>query len=408
MTETASPLHILHLITSLNPAGGGPAQGVRNITACYGALGAVPTIVSLDAPDAPWLELGHARAVGLGPGRGGTFSYAPRLLPWLRAHAGDFDAAVVHGLWQYPGVAARLALRTAGVPYFVYPHGMLDPWFRHEYPLKHAKKCLYWWLAQHAVLRDAAAVLFTCEEERRLARASFRPYRVREAVVNYGTTLPAGGRPEQRDAFLAAFPALHGQRLLLFLGRIHEKKGCDLLIDGFAEAASRETALHLVMAGPDQTGWQADLQRRAAEHGVAGRITWTGMLQGDLKWGALQAAEAFVLPSHQENFGIAVAEALAVGTPVLISDKVNIWREIEADDAGLVAPDTRAGTVSLLQDWLVLSPDERQQMAARARDCFAQRFEMRQAVENLLAVIRAARDTNRKGAIADATEGPPA
>jgi len=145
---------------------------------------------------------------------------------------------VVHGLWQHPGVAARRALRAAGVPYFVYPHGMLDPWFRHEYPLKHAKKCLYWWLAQHAVLRDAAAVLFTCEEERRLARESFWPYRVREAVVNYGTTLPAGVRPEQRDAFLAAFPALRGQRLLLFLGRIHEKKGCDLLIDAFAEAAA--------------------------------------------------------------------------------------------------------------------------------------------------------------------------
>lgn len=397
MTDTAAPLRILHLITSLDPAGGGPAQGVRNITACYGALGAVPTVVSLDAPDAPWLDIGHARAIGLGPAHLG-YAYAPRLLPWLRAHAGDFDAAVVHGLWQHPGVAARRALRAAGVPYFVYPHGMLDPWFRHEYPLKHAKKCLYWWLAQHAVLRDAAAVLFTCEEERRLARESFWPYRVREAVVNYGTTLPAGVRPEQRDAFLAAFPALRGQRLLLFLGRIHEKKGCDLLIDAFAEAAGREPALHLVMAGPDQTGWQANLQRRAADRGVSGRITWTGMLQGDLKWGALQAAEAFVLPSHQENFGIAVAEALAVGTPVLISDKVNIWREIKADGAGLVAPDTPDGTVSLLQGWLDMTPDARRQMGERARECFAQRFEMRRAVENLLGVIRA-----RYGNSTDAT-----
>ncbi|HXF07852.1 MAG TPA: glycosyltransferase [Candidatus Acidoferrales bacterium] len=397
MIETV-PLRILHLIPSLDPAGGGPAQGVRNITACYGALGAVPTIASLDAPDAPWLDLGHVRAIGLGPGRGGTFSYAPRLLPWLHAQAGSFDAAVVHGLWQYPGVAARRALRAAGVPYFVYPHGMLDPWFRHEYPLKHVKKCLYWWLAQHAVLRDAAAVLFTCEEERRLARESFWPYRVREAVVNYGTTLPADVRPEQRDAFLGAFPALRGQRLLLFLGRIHEKKGCDLLIDAFADAAGREGALHLVMAGPDQTGWQADLQRRATDRGVAGRITWTGMLTGDLKWGALQAAEAFVLPSHQENFGIAVAEALAVGTPVLISDKVNIWREIDADGAGLVAPDTRDGTASLLQRWLDMTPDARRQMGERARECFAQRFEMRRAVENLLGVIRA-----RYGNSTDAT-----
>ena len=388
MTEPSHPLRLLHLITSLNPAGGGVAEGLRNLTACAVEMGINQTVVSVDAPDAPWLDLGHVRAIGLGPARFG-YAHAPRLLPWLRAQAGGFDAAVVHGLWQYPGVAARRALREAGVPYFVYPHGMLDPWFQREYPLKHAKKCLYWWLAQHAVLRDAAAVLFTCEEERRLARESFWPYRVREAVVNYGTTLPAGVRPAQREVFLDAFPALQGQRLLLFLGRIHEKKGCDLLIDAFSEVASREPALHLVMAGPDQTGWQAALQRRAAERGVAGRITWTGMLQGDLKWGALQAAEAFVLPSHQENFGIAVAEALAVGTPVLISDKVNIWREIDADGAGLVAPDTRDGTTGLLQRWLALAPEARRQMAERARDCFAQRFEMRRAVENLLRVVRA-------------------
>ncbi len=117
------------------------------------------------------------------------------------------------------------------------------------------------------------------------------------------------------------------------------------------------------------------------------------MLQGELKWGALLAAEAFILPSHQENFGIAVAEALAVGTPVLISDKVNIWREIEADNAGLVAPDTLDGTVSLLERWLALSADARQQMGERARACFTARFEIRRATENLLAVIRANRTT---------------
>ncbi|MGK2913166.1 MAG: glycosyltransferase, partial [Porticoccaceae bacterium] len=240
----------------------------------------------------------------------------------------------------------------------------------------------------HAVLRDAAAVLFTCEEERQLARESFLPYKVREAVVNYGTSLPASIHPDNRQAFLAAFPALAGKRLILFLGRVHEKKGCDLLIEAFTSVAAREPALHLVIAGPDQTGWQARLQQLAIQHGVAERITWTGMLQGELKWGALLAAEAFILPSHQENFGIAVAEALAVGTPVLISDKVNIWREIKADKAGLVAPDTLDGTVSLLERWLAMSPEQQREMGERAKTCFEARFEMRQAAKNLIALIR--------------------
>ena len=389
MTET-DPLRILHLITSLNSAGGGVAEGLRSLTACAAEVGIGQTVVSLDAPDAPWLDLGHARAIGLGPARLGTFSYAPQMLPWLRAHAAGFDAAVVHGLWQYPGVAARLALRSSGVPYFVYPHGMLGPWFKHHHPLKHLKKSLYWRIAQHAVLADAAAALFTCEEERRLARDSFKPYRLREAVVSFGTTIPVDSASGDSSVFLDAFPMLRGRRLVLFLGRLHPIKGCDLLLEGFAQVA-QQTDLHLVMAGPDPVGWQQRLQRSAARLGIGDRVTWTGMLPASLKWSALRAADCVALPSHHENFGMTVAESLAVGTPVLISDKVNIWREIDADGAGLVAPDTRDGTASLLQRWLALAPDARRQMAERARDCFAQRFEMRRAVENLLRVISAER-----------------
>lgn len=111
------------------------------------------------------------------------------------------------------------------------------------------------------------------------------------------------------------------------------------------------------------------------------------MLGGDVKWGAFTAAEAFVLPSHQENFGIAVAEALACGTPVLISNKINIWREIEADGAGLVENDDLAGTASLLKRWVAIPDGSRQTMRENARTCFANRFEIERATDSLLEVI---------------------
>ena len=253
---------------------------------------------------------------------------------------------------------------------------MLDPWFKRTYPLKHLKKCLYWPWAEYRVLRDAQAVLFTCEEEKLLARQSFGLYRASEVVVNFGTAGPVGdARGAAGGVPRPAIRTLQGKRLLLFLGRLHVKKGCDLLIEAFARVAAADPDLHLVMAGPDQAGWQAELERRAAALGVADRISWTGMLTGDLKWGAFHAAEAFVLPSHQENFGIAVAEALACGLPVLISNKVNIWREIAEDGAGLVAEDTEAGTTGMLQDWLLKSDEERQEMGRNARDSFARRYE---------------------------------
>src|SRR6185369_13539161 len=130
-------------------------------------------------------------------------------------------------------------------------------------------------------------------------------------------------------AFFAAFPALKGRQFLLFLGRVHPKKGCDLLIRAFAKSLDKIAPdMDLVMAGPDQVNWVPELKALTKRLGVDNRVHWPGMLTGALKWGAFHSADALVLPSHQENFGIAVAEAMACCTPALISDKVNIWREV--------------------------------------------------------------------------------
>jgi glycosyltransferase involved in cell wall biosynthesis len=315
-------LNYLHIISTLDPRIGGPAEGVRQLTNAATQLGHHVEIASLDAPGAQWLTDMPVQVHALGPGSFGKDHYAPRLYQWLRINAGRFTAVIVNGLWQYHGYAAWRALHRSSTPYFVFTHGMLDPWFRHRYPLKHMKKWLYWPWAEYRVLRDARAVLFTCDEERLRARDSFGLYNVNELVVSYGTPGPTGDAATKRESFLRSFPELRDKRLLLYLGRINPKKGCDLLIEAFAAITHIDASLHLVMAGPDDVGLQAVLARRAAQLGL-NNITWTGMLQGDLKWGALHAAEAFVLPSHQENFGIAVAESLACHTPVLISNR---WR----------------------------------------------------------------------------------
>ena len=160
-----------------------------------------------------------------------------------------------------------------------------------------------------------------------------------------------------------------------------------MLVRAFGEIASRNPELHLVMAGPDQQGWSGDLQQMANAAGVADRVHWPGMLRGDSKWGALFASEAFVLPSHQENFGIAVAEALSCSKPVLLADKVNIAEEIVANGAGLMETDTAAGTVRLLDRWLATSPPERLRMAQRARTCFEKHYDIRRNAALILALF---------------------
>lgn len=376
----------LHVISSIDPKGGGPMEGVRQFGLQLKERGHTLEVVSLDDPHAPFLKDFPLKVHALGPSKG-SYRYNAKLKPWLQQHASEYDAVVVNGLWQYHGLGTWRALSDASVPYFVFTHGMLDPWFKHTYPLKHLKKWLYWPWAEYRLLRDARAVIFTCEEERLQARKSFWLYKVNEAVINYGTKTPPSNAAELRAVFAAKFPDLQGKRVLLFLSRIQEKKGCDLTIAAFAKVAVKDPSLHLMMAGPDQSGWVASLQAQAAALGIADRISWPGMLSGDMKWGAFYSAEAFVLSSHQENFGIAVAEALGCGLPVLISDKVNIWREIVQDGAGIANPDTLEGTEATLNTWVTKSAQQREAMAQQASTTFKARYTIEAMTESISSTI---------------------
>lgn len=370
----------------MNPKSGGPSQGIRQMSVLDSDFGVVREVVCFDDPDSPWVNDKNIVIHALGSGMF-SYAYQPKLIDWLRTNLIRFDAVVINGLWQYHAYGAWKVLRKTGTPYFVYTHGMLDPWFKHAYPLKHLKKWLYWPWADYRVLRDSTAVLFTCEEEMRLAPESFWLYKANSRVVKYGAARPPNDVDRLRLNFLDKFPNLQDKRLLLFLSRIHEKKGCDLIIEAFANLSSVSPDLMLVMAGPDQTGITADLVQLAKRLGVEDRIIWTGMLQGDLKWGAFYASELFVLPSHQENFGISVAEALGCGLPVLISNKVNIWREIQTDGSGFVGNDDLADTERSLANWLSLSAEERSSMKQKARCSFEDRYTVDQMASSLLSTI---------------------
>jgi glycosyltransferase involved in cell wall biosynthesis len=314
-----------------------------------------------------------------GPGWS-NYGYSPRLEHWLKSNYQRFDGVIVNGVWQYHGVAARRAL-VGKKRYVVFAHGMLDPYFKDRFPLKHLKKLAYWTLEEHRNLNGAQAVCFTSEEERRVAAEGFPFCRFRRVVVPYGTLGPSGDPEVLKSVFLKAFPQLQGKEYLLFLGRIHPKKGCDLLLDAFSQVAL--PGVQLVMAGPDESGWSSELKAQADRLGISDRIVWTGMLRGEAKWGAFYGAQAFVLPSHQENFGIAVADALACGVIPLISDKVNIAPDVASDGAGLMQTDSVEGTVRLLQEFQEMSLEERALMGRRALECYQNRYALKNAAQEV-------------------------
>lgn len=373
-------MRILHVISELDPRLGGVSEAVR-VMIRYGPPDVESEVVSVDPPDASYLGGFGVPVHALGPARLG-YRYSSALIPWLRANRHRFDGVIVHGMWQFVGYAVWRTM-AGRLPYLVFPHGMLDPYFKRAFPLKHIKKLPYWLAVDFWVLRAAYRVLFTCEAESLLAKESFWLHSWNAQVVPFGAVPSSGDPSTQRDAFLELYPALRAKRFLLFLGRIHPKKGCDLLIEGFLQIAARDPGLHLVIAGPDPQNWGAELKAPLQAAGLADRVHWTGMLTGDAKWGAFYASEAFILPSHQENFGIAVAEALSCGVPVLLSDKVNIAPEIADDEAGLMELDTLDGTRRLLSRWIETPKPMREAMSARALDSFHRRYDMRQGAKSI-------------------------
>jgi len=389
------PVNILHVIASVDPTSGGPIEGILRQNEALNGVGQ-REVVCLDSPNAPFLADYPFPVHAMGPAtyqpasrnnRISAFGYTPRLVPWLSENVRNYDAVIVNGLWNYASVGTARVLPTAGVPYFVFTHGMMDPWFRKTYPFKHLQKQAFWLAFEGRLVRHANAVLFTTEEEQRLAEGQFWGHPYKGRVVGYGTTPPPPATAAQAAAFRATVPALGERPYLLFMSRIHEKKGCDLLVEAFARCAAEAPDLDIVMAGPDRDELRPRLEAQARARGIAERIHWPGMLAGEAKWGALRGAQAFILPSHQENFGIVVAEALACGTPVLTTDKVNIWREVEAGGAGLIAADDADGIESLIRRFLVLSPKARAQMGAAGLTTFQTHFDVYTAARALTDVI---------------------
>ncbi len=355
-------MKVLHVISGLDPRGGGPAEALRGLALAQtdGGLN-VRVLATFSRGD----DLGFARVLEargitvrpVGPTRGPLARH-----PDLTGAAGEAVAAAdivhIHALWEEVQHQAARACRLSGKPYLIRPCGMLDPWSLRQGRLK---KALYliWRLRRH--LNAATALHFTSDAERDgTARLRLRAPAIVEPngidISEYNDLPPRGtfrqrwGVPEQRP-------------VVLFLGRIHPKKGLDLLLPAFAPFAEAAT---LVVAGPGEDAYRRSLEAEAARLGIAGSVLFTGMLLGSDKLAAFAGADLFVLPSYQENFGIAVAEAMAAGLPVVISDQVNIHAEVAAAGAGGVVPTETAALSAELTRW-VRDPALRRSAGDRAR-----------------------------------------
>lgn len=390
--ENRKQMKVLHLVASMNSKSGGLAQAVSTTVAALRLNHIESEVICIDDPNSDHDRLDELTIHRLGP-RITSWSYSPKLKKWLQENLDRFEQVIVHGLWQHYGwaLAEHVARTKHSKPaYFVMPHGMLDPYFQNapERKLKALRNELFYKLFESKIINKANGMLFTCSVEKELAAEPFSPYSpISSHVVGLAVDAPPPYDEQMRKRFIEICPEAEKRGYLLYLGRIHEKKGVDNLIKAYTKLLKKDASLPmLVIAGPGLDtkygGYVKSLASGQKE------IHFTGMLTGLAKWGAYYGCEAFILPSHQENFGIAIVEAMACKKTVLISNKINIWREIKEGNAGLIMDDNADDTYRVISKWLEMTKSEKLEMCANAYFTYNRAYTLKAFAEAMEAVFK--------------------
>jgi glycosyltransferase involved in cell wall biosynthesis len=340
-------MRVLHVIPSLSPRLGGPSVGTMQMCQSLTEQGLSVALFTNDfaggglspfrRPAASGVPYGEPVWVGdvevwyFKPDWPFRFAFSRGMAAALSSTIRSFDIVHIHTLYLFPGLAAAHYARKHHVPYVIQPHGALAPYIRRRH---RRLKGFYTWLIESRNLNQAQAIHYASRTE--MEQAQDMRIAARSLVVPLAVNISEFERLPARGGIAALYPELAGKQLVVFLGRLAPKKGLNLLVDGFAAIANRFPNAHLVIAGPDEQGVGRQIAARLQKLGMANRSTITGMLVGEAKLSLLADTDVWVLPSYDENFGIAVIEALACGRPVVISDKVNVHPEVSAAGAGLV------------------------------------------------------------------------
>jgi glycosyltransferase involved in cell wall biosynthesis len=395
-------MRILHVIANLAPRYGGPSQACWEMARAVAQLGHEVSIYTTNQDGPGELPVPLDRPVWR---EGVEVRYFPIQTPrfWgtslplaraLRRKVPASDLVHIHSLYLFHNLVAGHWCRRFRVPYLVRPHGTLDPFI---YRRHRGRKRLLEHLFEHRNIRRAAALHFTTAEEAKLA-APFT-FQTPGLVVPLGINFEEFAVLPEPGKFRCRYPEIGDRHIILFFGRINFKKGLDILAQAFGAVARRRTDVHLVIAGPDNEGWGGRVRTWLGEEGVLDRATFTGMLLGPEKLAVLRDASLFVLPSYSENFGLAVIEAMAAGLPVIISDQVNIWQEVQVSGAGRVIPvDSAALAAQILE--LLDEPETARRLGQQGRSLVEARFQWAQIARSLAAAyerIIAAHPNTRRG-----------
>ncbi len=335
-------MKVLHVIPGIAPSYGGPSRAIldmcralrdKNIEVLISttnADGKNRLSVKLNQP----IEYKGVSAVFFNRDWSEAFKYSFSLARWLKKNVANFDIVHIHAVFSHSSLAAARACRKHNVPYIVRPLGSLDSWSLQQKPFR---KVLFWHLVVKKMLIEAKAIHCTTVEERIQIEKGLSLKN--SVVVPLGINKEVLDNKTPPEFFYSKYPLLKNSPYILILSRLHSVKGIDLLINVFLNLINTHKKFQqwkLIIAGKGEKNYVDSLKQMVKHKGNTDNIMFVGWIDDNLKYAALKGASLFVLPSHHENFGLSVLEAMACGVPVLVSDRVNLAHDIIQARAGWV------------------------------------------------------------------------
>lgn len=381
---------MLHVIPAVAPSYGGPSQAVLEMVRSLISHGIGAEIVTTDADGRRNLKVLWGKKILY---QGAPVYFFPRTLraeykfswpltQWLRRNIQNYDLLHLHSIFCYPTAIAAHYARKFRTPYILRPAGMLEDWSLNQ---KSFRKRLYLNLIENKTLGSAAALHYTSGEEKRVSeRLAFSR---RGVVVPLGIDLDLQSQKVERGTFKRKYAIPPGKKLIVFLSRLHPKKGLEFLADALSKLHFLRDDFIFVIAGKGEARYESSLKRRVRERGLQSETLFTGFLEGKEKQALLRDADLFVLPSHQENFGFAAVEAMAEGVPVIVSDRIDLAAEIKEFGAGVTVPREIGPLTAAIHD-LLNDEQKRNRMGEKGRDMVLKKFDRRKMAENLLALYQ--------------------
>ena len=366
-------IKLLRIISSLNPKYGGPSRTIIDSSIVLQKKGIKVDILTCDKESEVFFKSKKIKIINKGPSLLGTYWFSFKLFFWLKKNKAKYNTFIIHGIWQFKTLMARLLIKKK---YYVFLHGQLDPFFGNNF-LKLLKKKIYWSLFEKNNLIHAKSILLTSKGEMQTLKNTFvETKNIKKKIIQYGIIKPKLNKKNLSKVFYNKFKNFKGKTFYLFLGRFHEKKGCEIIIEMIKNLKENFNDLVLMVGPLENTAYEYKITNLIKKYNLEKKIIISDALYNNVKWGAIQESKAMLLPSHGENFGVSLVESLSFSKSVLTTFKVNIYKEILNYKAGLISKNTVHSFTKIFKQFNSFNNSKIKTYSNNSYKCFNENFNL--------------------------------